>query len=203
MYATYQFLNSVRDSHLTSLSNEDIVREFQERTLAGKDGDRHIAEIFCKNFGAWNKIYTLYSGTIPEDDGASLVLESLTNSMKLWDSQSGIAFITFAHRCLNLKFKWMCEYWYPFKGRNVKNDSVERISEELGDCFGTDENSYAAVDALAGVEKVLTEDEKKVVNVILSSPKVNKVEVSVVTGFTQNMVDKIYTSLKKKLIGAF
>lgn len=204
MYATYQFLNSIRDNRLSSLSNEDIAKEFQERFKSGKDVDRHIAEIFCKNFGAWNKIYQLYSGTVPEDDGSSYVLESLTSSLKSWDSESGVSFITYAHRCLNLKFKWVCQYWYPFKGRNAKNDSIDQMVEDLGgDCFGADETSYAGVDVLAGVSNILTEDEKKVAKLIMSSPKINKVEVAEISGFTSYMVDKIYSSLKTKLAGAF
>ena len=203
MYATYQFLSSVRDSRLSKMSNDEIVREYQEFKAQGKDVNRHVAEIFCKNFGAWNRISSFYSGVIPQEDMSSYVLESLSTSMNGWDGNSGVSFITYAHRCLNLKLKWMCEYWYPYKGRNVKHESVERIIEETGDCFGEDETSYDSVDTLAPLAKILTDDEYKVAKIIASSPKVNKPEVIAVTGFTPYTVDKIYLSLKKKLAGAF
>lgn len=203
MYATFQFLNSICDNRLSKMTSEDVVKEYQQYLVDGKDTSRHIAEIFCKNFGAWNKIYSLYSGTIPQDDASSFILECLSKAMKDWDSKSGITFLTYAHRCLNLKLKWNCEYWYAFKGRNVKNDSIERTIEECGDCFGGVEESYSSVDILAGMKNKLTDDEYKVVKIIMSSPKVNKPDVAAITGLTPYTVDCIYNSLKKKLAGAF
>lgn len=201
MYATYQFLNSIRDPKLMNKSNEDIVIQFQEYKSRNRDVSRHIAEMFCKNFGIWNKIYRLYSGSVPEDDASSIILEMLNQAMSNWQSNAGVQFVTYFHKCLNLKFKWMCDYWYAYKGRNAKNASIEQMFEDRGDCFGSSDGSYDGANIIASLPTNLTDEEQTVVKVIMNAPKIYQPDVVAITGLAPYRVECIYASLKRKLAG--
>lgn len=202
MYATYQFLSSIRDPKLMNKTTEDVVIEFQEYKSQNRDVSRHIGEVFCKNFGVCNKVYQVYSTTVPEDDASSIVLELLNDVMSTWQKNAGVQFITYFHRCLNLKFKWMCEYWYAYKGRSAKNASIEQMMEDRGDsCFGYSDGSYESANVIASLPTSLTDEEQRVVKVILNAPKIYQPDVVAITGFAPHRVESIYASLKRKLAG--